>query len=182
MKVTAPIWREGRARLRGVLCQPWLQGEHRRARAGGSQACLNLPVACFTQQGGTLTTLTLSAVRPRETSTSPWDSLPYVTKGTSQVWLRLWTWTWGDHAGLSGKVQSNTEPLKSRGLLDKRNEGEGETCKTPRTPMPGSFFSFLIYLAVPDVSCGTGDLHCSMWDPVPWPGIEPGPPALGAES
>ena len=25
-------------------------------------------------------------------------------------------------------------------------------------------------------------LHCSMWDLVPWPGIEPGPPALGALS
>ena len=25
-------------------------------------------------------------------------------------------------------------------------------------------------------------LSCSIWDPVPWPGIEPGPPALGAWS
>ena len=32
----------------------------------------------------------------------------------------------------------------------------------------------LIYLAAPGLSC-------SMWDLVPWPGIEPGPPALGAE-
>ena len=32
-----------------------------------------------------------------------------------------------------------------------------------------------IYLAVPGLSCGMRDL-------VPWPGIEPGPPALGAWS
>ena len=36
------------------------------------------------------------------------------------------------------------------------------------------FFIFLvfIYLAVPGISCG-------MWNLVPWPGLEPGPPALG---
>ena len=43
------------------------------------------------------------------------------------------------------RVQSNTEPLKNRGLLDKRNEGEEETCKIPRTPMPGSFFFFNLF-------------------------------------
>ena len=38
------------------------------------------------------------------------------------------------------------------------------------------FFKYLlIYLAAPGLSC-------SMWDLVPWPGIKPGPPALGAES
>ena len=30
------------------------------------------------------------------------------------------------------------------------------------------------------LSCGMWTLICSMWDPVPWPGIETGPPALGA--
>ena len=46
-----------------------------------------------------------------------------------------------------------------------------------------------IYFAALCLSCGTGDLHClmydlccSMWDLVPWPGIEPGPPALEAKS
>ena len=29
--------------------------------------------------------------------------------------------------------------------------------------------------------CGMGTLSCSMWDLVPWPGIEPGP-ALGARN
>ena len=29
-------------------------------------------------------------------------------------------------------------------------------------------------------SCGMWTLSCGMWDLVPWPGIEPGPPALGA--
>ena len=36
-------------------------------------------------------------------------------------------------------------------------------------------FFFNIYLAVSGLSCG-------MWDVVPWPGIEPGLPALGAWS
>ena len=31
-------------------------------------------------------------------------------------------------------------------------------------------------------SCGTWTLGCGMWDLVPWPGIEPGPPALGVQS
>ena len=46
-----------------------------------------------------------------------------------------------------------------------------------------------IYLAVSGLSCGTQDLQlwqvnsgCGMWDPVPWLGIEPGSPALGAWS
>ena len=37
------------------------------------------------------------------------------------------------------------------------------------------FFFFFIYLASPDLSC-------SMWDLVPWRGIEPVPPALEAQS
>ena len=32
------------------------------------------------------------------------------------------------------------------------------------------------------LSCGMWTLSCSMWDLVPQPGIEPGPPALGAQS
>ena len=47
-----------------------------------------------------------------------------------------------------------------------------------------------IYLPAPVLSCGTWDLRCRMWDLrcggmrdlVPWPEIEPGPPALGAQS
>ena len=39
---------------------------------------------------------------------------------------------------------------------------------------------FIYLLAAPGLSCSTGnfDLHGGMWDLVPWPGIEPGPPAL----
>ena len=50
------------------------------------------------------------------------------------------------------------------------------------------FFSLLfwkylfIYLAAPGLSCGTRDLCCHVRDLVPWPGIEPGPPALVAQS
>ena len=35
-------------------------------------------------------------------------------------------------------------------------------------------------MAAQSLSCGTWDLQC--WDLVPWPGMEPGPPALGARS
>ena len=63
-----------------------------------------------------------------------------------------------------------------------------------------SFFKYLlIYLAVPGLGCGTGRLWpslwrcgvfscsmqtpgCDVWDLVPWPGMGPGPPALGAGS
>ena len=45
------------------------------------------------------------------------------------------------------------------------------------------FFQYLfIYLAALGLSCGMQDLSCGMWDLVPRPGIEPGPPALGARS
>ena len=65
-------------------------------------------------------------------------------------------------------------------------------------------FFFFIYLAVSGLSCGTWDIRCRLRDPccgtwdllvaacgifscgmgnlVPWPGVEPGPPALGAWS
>ena len=64
------------------------------------------------------------------------------------------------------------------------------------------FFVVFIYLDVPGLSCSTQDLRsslqlsgsiwsfsrcmrtlsCGMWDLVPWPGIEPGPPALEVQS
>ena len=37
-------------------------------------------------------------------------------------------------------------------------------------------------MAAPGLSCGTGDLHCSMQALVPQPEIEPRPPALGVWS
>ena len=47
----------------------------------------------------------------------------------------------------------------------------------------------LFHLAVPGLSCSLGifrcgmqTLRCSIWDLVPWPGIKPGPPALGVQS
>ena len=42
-------------------------------------------------------------------------------------------------------------------------------------------FIFL-YFAALGLSCSTGDPHCLVWDLVPWPGIEPRPPALGVWS
>ena len=40
---------------------------------------------------------------------------------------------------------------------------------------------FFLYLATP-VIVAACKLSCSMWDLVPWPGIEPGPPALGGQN
>ena len=49
-----------------------------------------------------------------------------------------------------------------------------------------SFFTYVfllnIYLFAPGLSCRRGIFSCSTWDLVLQPGIEPGPPALGAES
>ena len=43
------------------------------------------------------------------------------------------------------------------------------------------FLKIFIYLAVLSLSCSIYRIFsCGMWDLVPWPGIEPGPPALGA--
>ena len=46
------------------------------------------------------------------------------------------------------------------------------------------FFKFylFIYLAAPGLTCSVRALSCGIRDLVPWPGIEPGPPALGAWS
>ena len=45
----------------------------------------------------------------------------------------------------------------------------------------GFFFS-IYYLAVLGLSCHTQIFSCDVWYLVPWPGIKPGPPALGAWS
>ena len=37
----------------------------------------------------------------------------------------------------------------------------------------------LIYLAAPVLVAAYGIFSCGIWDLVPWPGIEPRPPALG---
>ena len=44
------------------------------------------------------------------------------------------------------------------------------------------FLKLLIYLAAPGLSCTIWTLNCSMWDLVPWAGIEPEPHALGVWS
>ena len=47
---------------------------------------------------------------------------------------------------------------------------------------PNAFFFFLISLFCCIFSFGMQTLHCDLWDLVPWPGIEPGLPALGVQS
>ena len=41
------------------------------------------------------------------------------------------------------------------------------------------FFFFFKYLAAPGLIAARRIFSCSMWDLVPWPGIEPQPPTLG---
>ena len=52
--------------------------------------------------------------------------------------------------------------------------------------LPGTLwilFKYLFfYLTMPGLCCGMQTLCCGMWDLVSWPGIESGPPALGARS
>ena len=45
-----------------------------------------------------------------------------------------------------------------------------------------TLFKKYIYLAAPGLSCSMRTLSHAMWDLVPWPGIEPGPPTLGVPS
>ena len=54
----------------------------------------------------------------------------------------------------------------------------------PTTTILGFFFFSFVYLAMPGLSCGTQDLwsFCRMRDLDPGPGMEPGPPALGAKN
>ena len=42
--------------------------------------------------------------------------------------------------------------------------------------------AFFFYLAELGLSCSMWALNCCIWDLVPWPGIETGPPALGVQS
>ena len=44
----------------------------------------------------------------------------------------------------------------------------------------GFFCLFVVFFDC--ISCGMRNLSCGLWDLVPWPGLEPGPPALGARS
>ena len=50
--------------------------------------------------------------------------------------------------------------------------------KYPVLTLFGELFFFLILF----IYLSALGLSCSMWDLAPWPGIEPGPPALGAQS
>ena len=51
-----------------------------------------------------------------------------------------------------------------------------------RTPWFLKTQTICIYLAVPGLSCSICTLRFGQWDLVPWPGMEPRPPASGAQS
>ena len=89
------------------------------------------------------------------------------------AWVRFWT-------GLSGADDAGVE---SNGLIKANQEDEG-VCKGVELDVAGAqrakptvpfFKRIFIYLFG-----GTRIFSCSMRDVVPWPGIEPGSPALGA--
>ena len=64
------------------------------------------------------------------------------------------------------------------------------TSKVPIWLFKKTYFLFVIWLhqvlvaacTIFDLHCGMQILSCGMWDLVPWPGIKPRPPALGAWS
>ena len=45
-----------------------------------------------------------------------------------------------------------------------------------------NIYFFICLHRISPVACRIFDLCCGMWDLVLWPGIKPGPPALGAQS
>ena len=62
-------------------------------------------------------------------------------------------------------------------------------CKAITFQLKNKKYIYFIYLTASGLRCGAGTLNCTtwmpccgMWDLVPWPGIEPGPPVLGAQS
>ena len=97
---------------------------------------------------------------------------------------------------LAGRFSTTAPPGKPKGLFKKYIF----LCLLSHNYLFLFIFLFLfwIYLAAPGLSCSTQDLRCmaggifliaacrtfscGMWDLVPWPGIEPGPPELATWS
>ena len=63
-------------------------------------------------------------------SLEPGNKLPYMAKGTLQIWLRLMTLRWGDCPELSGWSPSDHCDFKSRG---ESQESRSERCEMRRT-------------------------------------------------
>ena len=79
--------------------------------------------------------------------------------------------TQSNHCGKTG--------LAIVGTTSQGQHGESSRAQTiPEAPSSGDTaptLDFFFFLTVPSLSC-------CMWDLVPWPGTEPRPPALGAQS
>ena len=75
---------------------------------------------------------------------------------------------------------SGIEPGPLAGKMLSPNQLDHQ--EVPEIHLLKFLFIDLIYLAAVGLSCGMWTLICSMWDQVPWPGIEPRPTALGAQS
>ena len=101
--------------------------------------------------------------------------------GTADLWARVVRKSFLEKAGLKPGLGCNLSP----GLPHHDHFG-GPFGPTPELESQLQFLSLLIlkiiYLAAPGFSGCTQTLSCGTRDLVPWPGIEPRPPALKAPS
>ena len=100
--------------------------------------------------------------------------------------MAVWGWR-GQFSQLEGERQSQV-PLMDPG--SEPHLGSSSACLTAQRGLfPScsiwSYFWILIsfiYFTVLGLCCSIRTLSCGMWDIVPWPGIKPESPALGAQS
>ena len=86
-----------------------------------------------------------------------------------------------------GNIESRSEQPGMRWLVGKLNrhgleqsQGDGEGQEAWGAAVHGVLFIWLHQVLVVAVAACTV-FSCAMWNLVPWPGIEPGPPALGVQ-
>ena len=118
----------------------------------------------------------------------PWWSWARLKAGTEgdnrgrDDWMASpiqWTWVWANswrwwRTGKPGVLQSMG--LQRSGTTEELNNNIIKNLHILSILfIKKILFSVFIYLAAPG-------LGCHIWDLVPWPGIEPGPPALGVQS
>ena len=105
----------------------------------------------------------------------------------AMTWCSAVTWKAILRTGEQEKGESGSRLCGKAAQADRSQKHEYKTYRQKVSFYNYQYFFFnVIYLAVWDLSCGhavsIATLSCSMWDLVPWPGIKPRPPALGAQS
>ena len=97
--------------------------------------------------------------------------------GDISVLLVLWQSCWGVSRVQSSKSRILMRLIWKTQLLCMQCRGIG-----PHLVARGKSHGFSRVAACKIFSCSMWTLRCGMWDLVPWPGIETGPPALGVQS